>query len=203
MRSPLLPVAAATLLALAPLGAARAEDAPTGAGGDPAKPAACPDAAYARQIDAKAAPIVSVKVVMKFGDSVFSTERAGVVVDSSGVVMTGALGSLRGGTKIASARVIFPGDEKEYDAVLGAFDTKLGLSFFRIKDLAGKTITSIDPADGAEVAIGDELFGVARVEEGFDYAPLYGTVKIVGQVTKPRTLWLFTGSFGPIARPLY
>jgi hypothetical protein len=103
-----------------------------------------------------------------------------------------------------SARVAFPGEEKEYDAILGAFDTRVGLAFFRIKDLAGRTVASLDVAGSGEVAIGDEVFGVSRLDEGFDYAPFYGTARIVGQVTKPRTMWMTTGAMGgSLSTPLY
>ena len=98
--------------------------------------------------------------------------------------------------------MIFEGDEKEYDAVLGATDSKLGLAFVRVKDLGGKKLTSVDFAAGAEVKLGDELAGVIRTDQGFDYAPYYGMTHVVGQVTKPRSMWIVTG-FLPQGHPLY
>ena len=99
-------------------------------------------------------------------------------------------------------RVLFDGEEKEFEAVLGATDSKLGLAFVRVKDLGEKKITAIDFTAPAEPAIGDELFGVVRTDSGFDYAPYYGTTKVVGQVKKPREMWLVSG-FLPIGAPLY
>ena len=148
--------------------------------------------------------MVSVKLVLKMGENEGNFDQIGTVIDPAGVVMMPNFASPRGGTKLTpvSIRVVFPGDEKEYDAVLGAFDSKLGLAFIRIKDLQGKQITSVNLADAGEAKIGDELFGVTRKDEGFDYAPFYGTAKIVGQATKPRTMWIPTG-FQPLAHPLY
>lgn len=162
------------------------------------------DAAYAQHLDAKAASVVVLKLVTKIGEFENASERMGTLVDPSGVVMTTGLGNTRGGAKVAlvSARVVFPGDEKEYDAILGAFDSRLGLAFFRIKDTTGRAIAPVNPADAGEVKVGDELFGVSRLEDGFDYAPYYGTVKIVGQVKKPRDMWLPSGAWA-LASPLF
>jgi hypothetical protein len=162
------------------------------------------DAVYAQQLDAKAASVVVLKLVTKIGEFENASERIGTLIDPSGVVMTTGLGSARGGAKVTlvSARVVFPGDEKEYDAILGAFDSRLGLAFFRIKDTTGRAIAAVNPSDAGEVKIGDELFGVSRLEDGFDYAPFYGTVEIVGQVKKPRDMWLPAGGWA-LASPLF
>lgn len=162
------------------------------------------DTVYAQQLDGKAASVVVLKLVTKIGEFENASERVGTLIDPSGVVMTTGLGSSRGGMKVSlvSARVVFPGDEKEYDAILGAFDSRLGLAFFRIKDTTGRAITAVNPADAGEVKVGDELFGVSRLEDGFDYAPFFGTVTIVGQVKKPRDMWLPSGGWG-LASPLF
>ncbi len=166
--------------------------------------ASADDAAYAAQLDRKAASVVVLKLVTKIGEFENASERMGTLIDPAGVVMTTGLGGTRGNMKISlvSARVVFPGDEKEYDAILGAFDSRLGLAFFRIKDLAGRAVTAVDPADVGEVKVGDELFSVSRLEDGFDYAPYYGTVSILGQVKKPREMW-FPSAGGSLASPLF
>jgi len=166
--------------------------------------ASADDAAYAAQLERKATSVVVLKLVTKVGEFENASERMGTLIDPAGVVMTTGLGGTRGNIKVAlvSARVVFPGDEKEYDAILGAFDSRLGLAFFRIKDLAGRAVTAVDPADAGEVKIGDELFGVSRLEDGFDYAPYYGTVTVIGQVKKPREMW-FPSSGWALASPLF
>ena len=162
----------------------------------------------AKFLESKAPSVVTVKSVLKVGDNERNDERSGSVVDPEGVVMLPNWMSTRfrspssfkmTPTKI---RVIFDGDEKEYDAILGATDSKLGLAFVRVKDLAGKKLTSVDFAGGTEVRLGDELAGVIRTDQGFDYAPYYGMTRVVGQVTKPRSMWLVTG-FLPQGHPLY
>ena len=162
------------------------------------------DDPYAKHLEAKASSVVSVKLVLKIGENEGNFDQIGTVIDPAGVVMMPNFANARGGMKVTpvSIRVVFPGDEKEYDAVLGAFDSKLGLAFIRIKDLLGKQITSVNLTEGAEAKVGDELFGVTRKDEGFDYAPFYGVAKIVGQTTKPRTMWITSG-FQPLAHPLY
>ena len=163
---------------------------------------------YAKQMEAKAASAVIVKAVLKtsFGSDEHESnyEAAGTLVDASGLVMIQGFGF--GGSRMkvnaTKLRVLFDGEEKEYDAVLGATDSKLGLAFVRVKDLGDKKVTPIDFASPAEPAVGDELFGVLRTDSSFDYAPYYGTTKVVGQVKKPREMWLVSG-FLPIGAPLY
>ena len=177
---------------------------PAGAGG-------ASDDPYAKQLQAKVATVVAVKAVLKAsgggGDREFNVETIGVVVDPSGVVMMqNWFGGQRGSGKVTpvSIRILFDGDEKEYDAILGAMDSKLGLAFVKVKDLAGKKIASVDFSDGAETSLGDEVFGVYRMEEGFDYAPYYFTGKLVGQVTKPRTMWFCTAASAQyVGHPMY
>ena len=164
--------------------------------------------AYAKQMDAKASTVVIVKAVLKisFGsnENESNYEAAGTIVDPTGLVMIQgfAFGGSRAKVNPTNLRVLFDGEEKEYDAVLGATESKLGLAFVRVKDIGDKKITPIDFASPAEPAVGDELFGVLRTDSGFDYAPYYGTAKLVGQVKKPREMWLVSG-FIPIGAPLY
>jgi hypothetical protein len=174
-----------------------------------AAPLAAEPSAYSKHLEAKAASVVAVKFVLKVQDREINRTETGVVVDPVGVVMlrSGAIkpSGFRGQAvkaSVANLRVIFPPDEKEYEAIVGATDTKLGLAFIRIRDLAGKSISSVDVAASSEAALGDELFAVTRLEQGFDYAPFFGTSRVVGQVTKPRAMWLVTG-FVPQSHFLY
>ncbi len=170
-----------------------------------ARPALAGDV-YAKQMDAKAASAVIVKAVLKvnFGgnENESNYEAAGTIVDASGLVMIQGFSFGRAKVNPTKLRVLFDGEEKEFDAVLGATDSKLGLAFVRVKDLGEKKITPIDFTSPAEPAVGDELFGVLRTDSGFDYAPYYGIAKLVGQVKKPREMWLVSG-FIPIGAPLY
>lgn len=168
------------------------------------------EADYAKLMQAKAPTVVTVKSVIKVswsgGENERNDERIGAVVDASGVVMMqnwlGTQATSRFKVSPTSIRVLFDGDEKEYDAVLGALDSKLGLAFVRVKDLAGKKIAAVDLSEGVETKLGDEVFGVLRTDEGFDHALYFGTGRIVGQVSKPRAMWLLSG-FSPVGHPLY
>lgn len=170
---------------------------------------------YAKQMEAKAASIVSVKAVVKYryeggvGDYETTNTNTGVLVDPSGVVMFPSWGGVQppgssSRTRIVpvSIRILFQDDEKEYDAVLGATDPQLGLAFAKMKDTSGRKIAPVDFADFVDVKVGDELFGVTRTDQGFDYAPYYGVTKVVGQVTRPRPMFLVSG-FLPICHPLF
>jgi hypothetical protein len=173
---------------------------------------------YAKHLDAKAASVVGVKYVVKvqMGRAGQGQERelngatAGIVVDACGVVMMPSEPLSLPGRRPANfkaptptnLRVVFEGDVKEYEAVLGATDSKLGLSFLRIKDLGDRKLVPVDLSAAVEPKVGDELFGVSRLEQGFDYAPFYGVTRLTGQVTKPRTMWFLSG-FARTAHPLF
>ena len=103
----------------------------------------------------------------------------------------------------SNIRVIFPGDTKEYPAVIGAKDSKLGLGFILIRDLAGKTISPIDLTAKSEPKTGMTLYSVLRLGQGFDHAPMVQRVRISGQVTKPRAMWILQGAGGSAGKPLY
>src|SRR5437867_823036 len=53
------------------------------------------DEAGAKLVDAKAATVVELKLVLKSGDTEFPQERLGTVGDPSGGVMTGTVGGVR------------------------------------------------------------------------------------------------------------
>ena len=160
----------------------------------------------AKFLEAKAPTVVTVKSVLKIGDHERNDERSGFVVDPEGVILIANWMPSRFSSQMkvtpVNIRILFDGDEKEYEAVQGAVDSKLGLAFLKVKDLAGKKVVSVDFAAGVEVKLGDELAGITRTDQGFDYAPYYGTTRVVGQVTKPRAMWLVTG-FLAQALPLY
>lgn len=169
-------------------------------------------------IASKAVSAVSVKITAKisgsFGGRAVDQERnittAGVVVDGAGLVMIPASSvsvPARFGAEIkvtpSSIRVIWPGDETEYDAILGATDSKLGLAYVLVRDLKGRAAAPVDMAQVAEPVIGDTLYAVTRMDQGFDYAPVCQAATVVGQVTKPRTMWVVDGSAPEPAQPLY
>jgi hypothetical protein len=176
---------------------------------------------YVALMAAKAPHIVTVKFVLKSqggrgGER--SREVQGTVVDPSGLVMISKthLGGGRevsfqggrvrqgGGRAVPSNfKVVFPGDEKEYESILGATDSNLNLSFIRIKNLEGKKIEAASFADAATLKIGQELVGVSRHGKGFDYAPLFERGLVAGEIRQPRPMWIVTAGTGALGLPLY
>ena len=180
---------------------------------------------YAKLLKEKAGAVVSVKLVLSIkgrgGQRDVPMSGSGIVVDPSGLIMMPAEAfdpmagmrrfmRRRGGGAPPSApvtpvsiRVTFPGDTKEYDAVLGAKDSKLGLGFILIKDLAGKKIEAVQVAGDVAPKIGQTLYGVSRLGQGFDHAPVCNRVRISGEVSKPRAMWTVQGGGQHLAEPLY
>jgi S1-C subfamily serine protease len=183
-------------------------------------------AVWSKLLNDKSPSVVYVKAVLKLELSLMGQNQteeqtgdfSGVLVDPCGLVMASSLplsGPGRGmmprmpGRNIdikitpVSLKVIFPGDEKEYEAVLGATDSNLNLAFLRIKNLEGKKVQCVDFGDAAPVAIGQELVGVDRVGKGFDYAPFFGRATVNGELKQPRPMFSVQGEFGAQGLPLF
>jgi len=181
---------------------------------------------YARLIETKSGPLVSVKLVLAIkvsrgGQVLMEQEQnqtvSGIVVNSAGLVMLPAtafnpsLGiprRMRQGIDVqatpSNLRITWPGDTAEYPAILGAKDSKLGLAFVLIKDIsAKKEFQVLDLASTAEPKIGDNLYSVMRLGQGFDYAPMCARARVAGSVTKPRSMWIVQGAGNSVAMPLY
>lgn len=199
-RSPLLPCA--VLLVLAAAAPARADEP------------------YARLLAEKSDLVVSVKYTLmvtlsaqgRTQDQEVSGSVTGIVVDASGLVMIpntaiAGPGNVRPGVDLKAVptelRVVFPGDPKEYPAIVGASDSKVGLAFIRVKDLEGKVVPSLPAEAAADPVVGQVLYGVSRLPQGFDYAPHIGDLRVTGVVTKPRALWDVDGSFLAVAHPVF
>ncbi len=180
----------------------------------------------AKLIDAKSSSVVSIKYVLNVAisfqgqnmDREISGTTTGVVIDESGLVMLparaldagasmGIPAQMRNQVEISSSpanlKVIFPGDDKEFPAILGAKDSKLGLGFVLIKDLEDKKPTVADMSDSTAPAIGEEVYGVSRLDQGFDHAPMCSKLRVIGEVSKPRRMWALNGTGMFLAQPLY
>jgi hypothetical protein len=175
-----------------------------------------------RLIEAQTDSVVVVKFVLNVHmtfhgqsqDQEISGRVNGVMVDPVGLIMLPARAFKpqfrgRGGQQPemqatpTNVRVVFPGDPKEYEAVVGATDSRLGLSFVRIKDLEGRKVKALDLEQTGEVKIGDRLYGVTRLGQGFDFAPFCDFIDVVGEVKKPRKAWTIRGRFIEAAHPLF
>lgn len=175
-----------------------------------------------RILDRKAASVVFVKFVLHVQISMGGQTREqeisgrvnGIVVDDEGLVLVPAAAfkpqvrTRRGPQPEMQAtpsdvRVVFPGDPKEYEALVGATDSRLGLAFVRIKDLGERKVQPADFGATGKARVGDRLYGVSRLMQEFDYAPFCDTVDVVGEVHKPRKLMTLRGRFLEIGHPLY
>jgi hypothetical protein len=111
---------------------------------------------------------------------------------------------MRGGGSVkpeaSKFKVTFPGEEKEYDAILGATDSKLNLAFIRIRDLGDRKVECVEFAEGSKLAIGQELVGVERFGKGFDYAPHFVRVLVSGEIKQPRVMYSVSGD--PVSQGL-
>lgn len=177
-------------------------------------------------IDARAGSVVSVKLVLNVRLSLKADPSRsqdieqnrtghGVIVDKSGLILVpNSLSKfvipnpqMRDQVNVSSSpnnvRVTFPGDETEYPAILGAQDSTLGVAFLLIKDLKGKELTPVDMNNAATPAIGDHLYGVSRLDEGFDHAPMCDKTRIIGKVSKPRDMWIINGAGNFLGQPVY
>jgi len=94
-------------------------------------------------------------------------------------------------------------EEKEYSAALVASDANLGLSFIKIQDLADRKLTAVDFSGAATIATGDMVAAITRLGKGFDYAPLYTTARVTGEISKPRDAWALTGDVTDVGLPVY
>lgn len=179
------------------------------------------NAATLRGIMEKQAPtIVTVKFVLKLHiqmgvqeqDREVNREVSGVMVSPDGLVMISNSTLSMGRTpdprmRLTSTptdfKVLFDGDEEEYEAVLGATDSRLDLAFVAMKDPKARAIVPVAFDDSAEVQIGQTVVGVSRFSRGFDYAPFMGTLLVTGKVAKPRKMFAISGSFNQVGMVLY
>lgn len=102
-----------------------------------------------------------------------------------------------------SVKVIVPGDEKEYDAFVGATDTNLDLIFIKIEPTGAPAIPVVEFGNSASPAIGDTVAMVSRLSRGYDHAPYFQLSRINGEVAKPRKAWTLDGSISQFGLPVY
>jgi S1-C subfamily serine protease len=207
MKTSLPALCALAALLVAPVRSARADDEAT---------------QFQNLVDKRAATIVNVRVVLKtefnFGgnsqDRESRMELQGVVVDKEGLVMIsnsafnpGAMMGADMGENMkmvpTSFKVIFEGEEKEYNAFQAATDTKLSLAFIKVEELGDKKITVVDFHSSSNPGIGQQVVSVSRLRKGYDYAPYFETARVSGVISKPRKAWMLDGGIAGLGLPVY
>ncbi|HSV73968.1 MAG TPA: serine protease [Chthonomonadales bacterium] len=102
-----------------------------------------------------------------------------------------------------SFKVTLPGDDKEYDAFLGATDPVLDLAFVQIEGLGDRKLPSIDFSASSDPAVGDQIVLVSRLPKGYDYAPFFQTSRVSGEIAKPRRAWVLDGGISQFGLPVF
>jgi len=179
-------------------------------------------AVYREILESKAGSLVTVKFVLKIKISYMgqvqeqesNLEVTGVVVDKGGLIMI-ASDALNPGLGMgvpdeveisashSNLKILFEDDDEEYDAILGATDSNLNLSFLQIKDLKGKEIVPVEFSKAAQIEIGQEYIGISRFTKGFDYVPYFGTVRVCGTIYQPRPMFSVISTFDGTGLPVF
>ena len=92
---------------------------------------------------------------------------------------------------------------EEIPAFLAATDSPLDLAFLQLKRQPETPVEPVRFADSATPAIGDEVLGIQRLGESFDFAPYLGTARIGGELKKPRRAWILDGDLGGLGLPVF
>jgi hypothetical protein len=66
-----------------------------------------------------------------------------------------------------------------------------------------KGLASVDLSKGGKVSLGQEMFGVSRLNRSFDYAPEILRLYASRRVENPRLLWGISGEFAGVGLPVY
>jgi hypothetical protein len=157
--------------------------------------------------------VVTVRVVAEIelpgGSREFEQAGPGVVVDASGLIMVASdlldpsarLSRMMGGNdvraNVSSVKVVIGNEVDPLEATVAAKDSKLGLSFVKIGDIGDRKLQSIDFENSTRPSVGDDIYAVVRLSEGFDYAPYYMKGEITGRIKKPRRAFCLNVGFGP------
>lgn len=179
-------------------------------------------------IDQIAPSIVTVRIVVKItvkqeGQSRTRESRVvseGVVVSPDGLIMmssapvsTDIVKQMLGGGDDDSTfdftieptdfKVVIGNEEKEYSAFLAATDVKTTLAFIKITDLGDRKLTALDLSTSASPNIGDTVLAISRLSKGYDYAPIYSSTRVNGQMSKPLPSWVLGGDIMSIGLPVF
>ena len=139
-----------------------------------------------------------------------SDEVQGTVVDASGLILvwnshlaagrTAELFAHFGGEEglhmkvtPTDIRVLLPGESREHAAFLAASDSDLDLAFVQLEEKPERELAAVDFSRPATIAIGDELGTVSRLSSSFDRAAFFDTVRVAGEIKKPRAAWIIAG----------
>lgn len=163
----------------------------------PASPAAADDSGYRQVVENHAASLVTLKFVLKFGDSENESEAAAIIIGEDGLLLcsnsqlTGMQAFMRGmGASFTPTdiKVLIGDDTEGIDATLIARDSDLDLTWLRVKDPGEKKFPHVDITDSASAEVGDTLLYLSRMGRFFDRSPMVRETRVGGTTKKPRNL---------------
>lgn len=151
-------------------------------------------------VESQAPRIVTLKVVLNVevrgNNQELRLTARGVLVSATGLVLTATevfSPNIRINDRPVEAKVtpsdvkvILGNEEKEHEAFQSGKDTKLGLAFVQISDLADKKLPFVDFGASVSAVPGSDLVTINRLDKGFDFAPYFSLGTITGELKKPR-----------------
>jgi len=181
---------------------------------------------------ARAAATVTIEAVVrtevKMGgqgeDQESNLDMVGTVVDPEGLIMLwnsrisssrvsdmmSIMGSSSGASDDFSMTITplsfavrLPGSDDTHDAFLAASDPQLDLAFLQLSETPAEPLAWVDMEDSAPLAVGDEVFTVARLSSSFAHAPFVEGGQVVGELLKPRRAWIVEGDLQALGLPLF
>ena len=172
---------------------------------------------FARFLEEKAKPIVTIKYVMKNTSSWSSydydedTEATGVLVDPHGLVMCSkvrmgdyaGIWSGAGRSMPTEIKILIGQDTEGLEAKLVARDSELDLIWLQITEELEEELPHLDLQNQTTAEIGDRIYFVNRMTKYFDRVPVIGQDRIGGKTAKPRPLYIPIGSSGSLGLPVY
>ena len=107
-------------------------------------------------------------------------------------------------TSVADLRVMIAGDFEEHEAEMVARDSKMGLAFIRLVDMAPlETLEFVAFTSTRTMVVGEELFGINRLGEAHDHEAYLGWTRLAGRTPEPRQRWVVTPGFSARGLPLF
>jgi hypothetical protein len=182
---------------------------------------------YRDLLEKRSEAIVTVKAVLKteismmgqLQDDESRVEIPGVVVDPNGIVLVSNMpfsstrmrqmmgGVMPMGIDInitpIDMKVLFAGDEEEYDAFIAATDAEFDLAFIQIEGIEGREISTIDFDESGRTGIGDRIFTLSRMNKGYDYAAHVQAARISGEIRRPRRAWIIDRHMDALGLPVF
>lgn len=182
---------------------------------------------YRDLLQARSDAIVTVKAVLKteismmgqMQDDESRVEVPGVVIDPSGIVLVSNMpfsatrmeqmmgGMMAAGVEIninpIDMKVLFDGDEEEYDAFIVATDSEFDLAFIQIEQIGDREISVVNFDDSGRTGIGERVYAVSRLDKGYDYAAHVQAARVSGEIRRPRRAWIVDRHMDALGLPIF